>query len=212
MGGSASSHKELKRYRLAFEGSVLKFCVKSGVWKPRWLRLLDRDLSYSINIGASVGLTQTKNSTCIDRRFRIVGIDSVVLEFVIECVNTNGNLQLWKLKFPKKAEFQHWATKVKQAMRPSWDDPRSTNICKVCRGHFTLINRQHHCRFCGRSVCAADSRTRKKLPELGYMKPVRICDDCADSFDGFTLTRSKSCVSKTAKIESELGHYTRELV
>mmetsp|Transcript_32338 Transcript_32338/g.55971 ORF Transcript_32338/g.55971 Transcript_32338/m.55971 type:complete len:209 (-) Transcript_32338:1529-2155(-) len=206
MGGSASSHRELKRYRLALEGNVLKFCVKSGAWKKRWLRLLDRDLSYSLNIGAP-----TKNSTCIDRRFRVIGADSTAFEFVVECINSSGKLQLWKLKFPKKSEFHLWAAKVKQAMRPSWDDPKSINICKVCRANFTLTRRQHHCRHCGRSVCANDSKARMRLPELGYKKPVRVCEDCVRLYNDNPITRSQSCVAPKSKIESELRHYTREL-
>jgi hypothetical protein len=204
MGISASSHRELKRTKLTLEGEVLKFSLNSGLWKQKWLRLLDRDLSYSSNIGAPVRPMQTKNSTCIDGRFRIVGCDLAALEIVIECWTSGGKLQLWKLKVPKKSEFMLWAARVKHAMRPSWDDPKSINICKVCRRNFTLTNRQHHCRCCGRSVCANHSKARKKFPELGYLKPVRVCDECTDKQEDTPLQRARSCVS----IESELSRYT----
>jgi hypothetical protein len=180
MGMSASSHRELKRTKLTLEGEVLKFSLNSGQWKQRWLRLLDRDLSYSSRIGASVRPMQTKNSTCIDRRFRIIGCDVAALEIVIECITSGGTLQLWKLRIPKKSEFMLWVARVKHAMRPSWDDPKAIGICKVCRRSFTLTNRQHHCRSCGRSVCANHSKTRQKFPELEYLKPVRVCDECAN--------------------------------
>jgi hypothetical protein len=196
MGGSVSSHRELARYKLTLEGEVHKFCLNSGLWKQRWLRLLDRDLSYSANIGALVSPRQTKNSTCIDNRFRLVGTDSAALEVVIECINSGGTLQLWKLRFLKNHDFRLWSRKIIEAMRPSWDNPRSINICKVCRFSFTLCSRQHHCRSCGRSVCAGHSSTRMRLPELGYRRTVRVCDDCKRRHDDYTLKRNKSCFSR----------------
>lgn len=39
---------------------------------------------------------------------------------------------------------------------------------------------KHHCRRCGKSVCASCSDTTvPALPQLGYQLPVRVCKECA---------------------------------
>jgi len=55
-------------------------------------------------------------------------------------------------------------------------------FCEVCAAQgsedssFTSLRRRHHCRMCGRSVCAAHSMGRRECP--GYQAPARICDIC----------------------------------
>ncbi|KAG8225133.1 hypothetical protein J437_LFUL006157 [Ladona fulva] len=47
--------------------------------------------------------------------------------------------------------------------------------CKLVS--FSMFNRRHHCRRCGRVVCGACSTRRLKVE--GYLGvPVRVCDDC----------------------------------
>jgi hypothetical protein len=40
------------------------------------------------------------------------------------------------------------------------------------------IRATHHCRACGKMVCSACSKTKVALPQLGIIKPVRVCDHC----------------------------------
>uniref|UniRef100_A0A131YTG5 Rho/rac guanine nucleotide exchange factor/faciogenital dysplasia protein 3 n=1 Tax=Rhipicephalus appendiculatus TaxID=34631 RepID=A0A131YTG5_RHIAP len=51
-------------------------------------------------------------------------------------------------------------------------------MCQLCTSGFTFTHRRHHCRACGKVVCATCSSHRLPLPYLGSEKPVRICDDC----------------------------------
>jgi hypothetical protein len=46
----------------------------------------------------------------------------------------------------------------------------SSAVCARCGGAFSLLNRRHHCRFCGCLCCAACSRLRR----AGH----RACDGC----------------------------------
>lgn len=41
--------------------------------------------------------------------------------------------------------------------------------------------RQHHCRCCGRAVCADCSPHKSVLPAYGFEYEVRICIDCSRS-------------------------------
>lgn len=42
-----------------------------------------------------------------------------------------------------------------------------------------MFTRKHHCRNCGRTVCAKCSPKEVPLPHFGYSDPVRVCDECA---------------------------------
>ena len=55
---------------------------------------------------------------------------------------------------------------------------------QMCAKSFNVFRRKHHCRRCGRCICAscAPDRCRKELPEFGYREKVRQCVDCYDLF------------------------------
>lgn len=67
---------------------------------------------------------------------------------------------------------------------PPWFPDRAIARCQMCAKSFGVLRRKHHCRRCGRCVCAtcAPSRCTKALPEFGYREPVRHCVDCFDLF------------------------------
>ncbi|XP_053476228.1 zinc finger FYVE domain-containing protein 26 isoform X4 [Ictalurus furcatus] len=65
--------------------------------------------------------------------------------------------------------------------RKDWIPDHHRHICMVCqRERFTMFNRRHHCRRCGRLVCHACS-SRKMVVE-GSEEPVRVCDQCYSFF------------------------------
>ena len=45
--------------------------------------------------------------------------------------------------------------------RPVWEDDKASSLCRVCSQKFTLTNRRHHCRKCGRLVCDSCSTTEE---------------------------------------------------
>ncbi|XP_023582080.1 zinc finger FYVE domain-containing protein 26 [Trichechus manatus latirostris] len=62
--------------------------------------------------------------------------------------------------------------------RHQWVPDETENVCMVCRReHFTMFNRRHHCRRCGRLVCSSCS-TKKMVVEVCREKPARVCDQC----------------------------------
>jgi zinc finger FYVE domain-containing protein 26 len=62
--------------------------------------------------------------------------------------------------------------------RHQWVPDETESMCMVCcREHFTMFNRRHHCRRCGRLVCGSCS-TKKMLVEGCRESPTRVCDQC----------------------------------
>ena len=58
--------------------------------------------------------------------------------------------------------------------------PHRLVLCRaqVCRSAFKASNRRHHCRHCGRIVCADCSPHKLAIPKFGIRKPERVCNDC----------------------------------
>ncbi|XP_077395120.1 zinc finger FYVE domain-containing protein 26 [Festucalex cinctus] len=62
--------------------------------------------------------------------------------------------------------------------RKDWVPDTKQHVCMVCRRErFTMFNRRHHCRRCGRLVCQACSE-RKMAVEGCPGEEVRVCDQC----------------------------------
>ncbi|XP_061825020.1 zinc finger FYVE domain-containing protein 26 isoform X2 [Nerophis lumbriciformis] len=62
-----------------------------------------------------------------------------------------------------------------------WVPDTQQHVCMVCRRErFTMFNRRHHCRRCGRLVCHACSE--RKMPVEGCPAEVRVCDPCYSYF------------------------------
>ncbi|XP_048061313.1 zinc finger FYVE domain-containing protein 26 isoform X2 [Megalobrama amblycephala] len=65
--------------------------------------------------------------------------------------------------------------------RKDWIPDHKQHICMVCqRERFTMFNRRHHCRRCGRLVC--HSCSSRKMAVEGSEEPVRVCDQCYNFF------------------------------
>ncbi|KAI5650241.1 hypothetical protein M9H77_36246 [Catharanthus roseus] len=55
---------------------------------------------------------------------------------------------------------------------------QESSRCDVCKCSFTTFRRRHHCRCCGRTLCAEHSSQQMALPQFGVSSPVRVCADC----------------------------------
>lgn len=75
----------------------------------------------------------------------------------------------------------------------TWQDDLAVSACFLCHSHYTFFNRRHHCRKCGRVVCASCSdRPVKYFPNTYVVSPhgsrvvdtsfemFRTCDECVD--------------------------------
>lgn len=56
-------------------------------------------------------------------------------------------------------------------MLPRWQPDEEVTTCPICLSTFTMFNRKHHCRKCGKVVCAACSPHRITIPSEYIVKP-----------------------------------------
>ncbi len=63
---------------------------------------------------------------------------------------------------------------------PAWTADNADTSCLICRERFTLVNRRHHCRRCGKLVCSncAPKENTRPIMEWGMKEPVRHCKEC----------------------------------
>lgn len=52
--------------------------------------------------------------------------------------------------------------------------------CSECGSKFGITNRKHHCRHCGRILCARCSSKETPIVKFNLNKPVRVCEICFD--------------------------------
>jgi len=65
------------------------------------------------------------------------------------------------------------------SFRPPWQPDEQAPKCNKCGAGFSLFNRRHHCRHCGKVYCKNCSQKITKIPNLGYTdEAVKVCDDC----------------------------------
>ncbi|KAL1789538.1 zinc finger protein FYVE domain-containing protein 26 isoform X1 [Sigmodon hispidus] len=88
--------------------------------------------------------------------------------------------------------------------RDQWVPDETESICMVCcREHFSMFNRRHHCRRCGRLVCGSCS-TKKMAVEGCRENPARVCDQCYSYYNKDAAEESpcQSEASDSSKTES----------
>lgn len=60
-----------------------------------------------------------------------------------------------------------------------WNPDETTMHCMLCKSKFTMLNRKHHCRSCGRVICGSCGKFKRVLQNIAE-KPERICVNCND--------------------------------
>lgn len=77
--------------------------------------------------------------------------------------------------------LQHTGLSASDYLAPVWIQDTEVTACMNCHDStFTVTNRRHHCRLCGRVICATCSKNRVKMSStyLPLKDPVRVCDTC----------------------------------
>jgi len=64
--------------------------------------------------------------------------------------------------------------------RSHWQPDNEVSACNWCAGAFTITDRRHHCRQCGKIFCGDCSFYRSVFDN--FVKPERICLDCILNF------------------------------
>ncbi|KAG1444992.1 hypothetical protein G6F46_008966 [Rhizopus delemar] len=115
-------------------------------------------------------------SVSLDRADSVSSMDSSlgsVLSPKSSFVSNNNSILSMKLKY---RDGEQSVTK--------WEDDKLVKKCPYCESTFTLINRKHHCRLCGKIVCG-NTRCSKMIP--------LFIDMSSDTFDAEPVGDTRAC-------------------
>ncbi|CAK9181424.1 unnamed protein product [Ilex paraguariensis] len=77
-----------------------------------------------------------------------------------------------------------WQSEPANVSRDFWMPDQSCRVCYECDSQFTLLNRRHHCRLCGRVFCAKCTSHWVPAPSGEPRTPreegdkIRVCNYC----------------------------------
>eukprot|EP00794_Sanderia_malayensis_P012330 gene12330-13603_t len=65
-----------------------------------------------------------------------------------------------------------------------WVKDEGVERCSNCDVKFTLAERRHHCRKCGKIFCSKCTQDRYPVAQLSIFRPVRVCKRCFTELKG----------------------------
>ncbi|EDO48232.1 predicted protein, partial [Nematostella vectensis] len=211
--GSLVGHEEIVRPGREFikQGNLLKLCRKD--MQERTFFLLTDVLLYT----APVGGNQYKlRETLPLLGMKVILPESQ--EFVNE-FSIISTTRSFTLSASTSAERDEWLEELERAINamtkkkisffkskegitqdsedtklgekaPVWIPDARVTMCMLCTDDFTVTNRRHHCRGCGKVVCGSCSDNLAPLTYLDYAQ-ARVCDMCYE-----VLLRGKEQLSR----------------
>lgn len=69
-----------------------------------------------------------------------------------------------------------------------WVKDGTVSKCILCNADFTMFNRKHHCRSCGKIFCSSCSSNKASIK--GYTDKVRVCNECFQLMQGIANVNS----------------------
>lgn len=82
-----------------------------------------------------------------------------------------------------------WRSEPANVSRDFWMPDQSCRVCYECDSQFTLFNRRHHCRFCGRVFCAKCTANWVPAPSSEprstheECEKIRVCNYCFNQWE-----------------------------
>jgi len=79
-----------------------------------------------------------------------------------------------------------------------------TDVCMTCQIKFSVTRRRHHCRNCGKVVCADCSQNREYIKKINSSEKVRVCTECFTELNENTSEAEKKIqqdIEKVRKIQ-----------
>ncbi|VDM08792.1 unnamed protein product [Wuchereria bancrofti] len=98
------------------------------------------------------------------------------------------------------------ARRIFQIKKPIWIDDKETLSCMLCCIKFTVFVRRHHCRCCGRVLCARCTTQKSSLSYVNNPKKEhRVCDPCFETLKRIEESEKNTRTGELADM-NESGH------
>lgn len=146
--------------------------VKDRKWLAAVLTLESRRLRLRNEQGSEEVLCEKVSETS----FKLVTESFKRQEALFAVLHTSSH-SLYHIRFPSLKSHLSWKSAMTVSIQPLWESS-ALKSCHMCWKAFSPIRRQHHCRLCGRVVCAACSQFRAQVPWSASLGKERACGHC----------------------------------
>jgi hypothetical protein len=143
--------------------------------------------------------TSSPNTVPIGENFIILSQDQHSLELYFLLLAQN---QIFLLKFSSLRQFKDVVSALFISKRPSW---LISPICQTCCQSFSVLKRDHHCRYCGKNICK-DCSIFDLLEISGFIGKQRLCCGCFKKVKNI-INVVKDIQINSLQIETDDGLY-----
>ena len=84
-----------------------------------------------------------------------------------------------------------------------WCKDEGSESCTDCGVKFTIYERRHHCRSCGKLFCSSCSQYQSEIEKLNIHDKVRVCKTCYDELNGGSKAERKRTKRMSEKSDSK---------
>eukprot|EP01130_Rhizamoeba_saxonica_P008545 TRINITY_DN345_c0_g1_i4.p1 TRINITY_DN345_c0_g1~~TRINITY_DN345_c0_g1_i4.p1 ORF type:complete len:522 (-),score=74.89 TRINITY_DN345_c0_g1_i4:2325-3890(-) len=183
--------------RYIFEGDVYKKCRKVNKLRRFWLfsdillygRLQQRptfetkyNLSRCFNLSTLVVTDLDDEQSDVPNSIKFSGPSKSFIVFS----NSAEEKEEWLIMIGTAIDQHHnslgslqrKSSRSHGSIAPLWIPDKEASNCMQCNRKFSMIQRKHHCRRCGKCICGRCSSNRVLLPFIHQSTKVRVCIRC----------------------------------
>ncbi|ELP85423.1 FYVE, RhoGEF and PH domain containing protein, putative [Entamoeba invadens IP1] len=195
------------------EGVLTKVCRKAN--KERYFVLFNDIMVYGEGNKNSVQISEVfkMRSTVVeevpdsDKQQFAFQIRNAERSFVVFCKSKEE-----KEKWVKNIQDQITNSKTTLGneakganfIRPVFVPDSESPECALCKSKFSFVNRRHHCRKCGKCICAECSKGRMPINE-GNTTQERVCKQC---YEEYLATHSDKKIARLMAKKTKTGKDT----
>ncbi|EAX99819.1 FYVE zinc finger family protein [Trichomonas vaginalis G3] len=171
--------------RILKQGTAFKHC-RSSITQREIFLFSDMFMYAQSNYGK---LRAPANYSLTKMRIDILSADKPCIaiyapkkSFVLQ-FNSPEELASWEMALKKAIENAKAAVDSQETYReaPIWISDTAADKCMECSKPFNaLTRRRHHCRVCGRVLCAECVSKKIIIENIDEKKPEKVCDKCYD--------------------------------
>lgn len=145
------------------------------------------------------GVKTLKNLSC-DHLIEIYARKAVDVEIIdSESIFGSDTTMISSSVLTEFGQFQSFRMPAVIPSKEQWVPDYRVSVCMLCKMEkFSMFNRRHHCRRCGRVICNTCSQKLLLITEISDRHPVRVCDDCYAQTRMETAQSRKESTSSTS--------------